>query len=45
MTMFEELLAAWGGEEVVIRFDQPTGAWIFLAIHSRQRGPACGGTV
>ena len=42
--MFEGLLAAWDGEEVVVRFDQPTGAWIFLAIHSRRRGPACGGT-
>ena len=42
--MLEGLLEAWDGEEAVVHFDQPTGAWIFLAIHSRLRGPACGGT-
>ena len=42
--MFEDLLPAWGGEEVVVRFDAPTGAWMFVAVHSTVLGPAAGGT-
>src|SRR6266536_108306 len=42
--MLEELIRSWDGEEVVVRFDQPTGTWIFVCIHSTQRGPAGGGT-
>lgn len=42
--MFEELLAEWDGEEAVIRFDRPSGAWMFICIHSTKRGPAGGGT-
>ena len=37
-------LEGWGGEELLIRQDAPTGAWIAIAIHSTQRGPAVGGT-
>src|SRR5262245_47745098 len=37
-------LEGWGGEELVIRRDPPTGAWILIAIHSTLRGPAVGGT-
>ena len=37
-------LEGWGGEELVIRRDPPTGAWIAIAIHSTLRGPAVGGT-
>ena len=37
-------LEGWGGEELVIRRDPPTGAWIAVAIHSTHRGPAVGGT-
>lgn len=40
----EELLRSWDGEEVVVRFDRPTGAWMFVCIHSTARGPAGGGT-
>ncbi len=40
----EALLKAWDGERVIIEFDQPTGAWIIIAIHSTRRGPAGGGT-
>jgi glutamate dehydrogenase/leucine dehydrogenase len=40
----EELLKKWDGENVVIRFDQPTGAWIVIAIHNTRHGPGTGGT-
>lgn len=40
----ESLLSEWDGESVIIRYDQPTGAWIFIAIHSTRLGPAVGGT-
>ena len=42
--MLEDLLRSWDGEEVVVRFDEPTGAWMFVCIHSTARGPAGGGT-
>lgn len=38
------LLEDWDGEAVVVRHDQPSGAWIFIAIHSTSLGPAAGGT-
>ncbi len=40
----ESILQKWDGEEVIVRFDRPTGAWIFIAIHSTRLGPAAGGT-
>jgi glutamate dehydrogenase/leucine dehydrogenase len=40
----ESLIRSWGGEEVIIRHDKPTGAWILIAIHSTRLGPAAGGT-
>jgi leucine dehydrogenase len=42
--MFEELLRAWDGEEVAVRFDPPTGTWMFVCVHSTILGPAAGGT-
>jgi leucine dehydrogenase len=42
--VFEDLLRSWDGEEVVIRYDEPSGAWIFLCVHSTALGPAGGGT-
>ncbi|MGH3133775.1 MAG: Glu/Leu/Phe/Val dehydrogenase dimerization domain-containing protein [Gaiellaceae bacterium] len=42
--MLEELIRSWDGEEVVARFDRPTGSWMFVCLHSTQRGPAGGGT-
>lgn len=42
--MFEELLRRWDGEHVVTRFDRPSGAWMFVCVHSTQLGPAMGGT-
>jgi len=40
----DSLIKTWGGEEVIIRPDQATGAWILIAIHSTRLGPATGGT-
>jgi leucine dehydrogenase len=40
----DSLIKSWGGEEVIIRHDQATGAWILIAIHSTRLGPAAGGT-
>ena len=42
--MFEELLREWDGEQAVVRFDRPSGAWMFICIHSTRLGPAGGGT-
>jgi leucine dehydrogenase len=42
--MMESLLREWSGETVVVRYDRPTGAWVFIAIHSTRLGPAGGGT-
>ena len=41
---FEELLAGWDGEHVVIRHDEESGAWMFAGVHSTVLGPAVGGT-
>jgi leucine dehydrogenase len=38
------VIEAWDGEQVVTRFDEPSGAWMFVCIHSRRLGPAAGGT-
>jgi leucine dehydrogenase len=42
--MMESLIREWDGETVIVRYDRATGAWIFIAIHSTQLGPATGGT-
>jgi len=42
--VFEDLIRAWDGEEVAIHYDHPSGAWMFVCIHSTKRGPADGGT-
>lgn len=42
--MLEDLIRSWDGETVVVRFDRPTGTWVFVCIHSTVRGPAGGGT-
>jgi leucine dehydrogenase len=39
----KELIKKWHGESVVISFHQPTGTWIFIAIHSTVLGRAVGG--
>ena len=44
MSEMETLIQAWDGESVIVRPDHPTGALIFVAIHSTRLGPATGGT-
>jgi leucine dehydrogenase len=42
--VLEDLIRAWDGEEVIVRFDQPSRTWMFVCLHSTRRGPAGGGT-
>lgn len=39
----ESLLKQWDGETMIIRFDQPSRAWIFIALHSTRLGPPVSG--
>lgn len=38
-----DLIARWDGLGVLVRRDEPTGAWIFVALHDDTLGPATGG--
>ena len=40
---FLELIEAWDGTGIVVRHDEPTGSWIFIALHDDTLGPAVGG--
>ena len=42
--MFESLLRDWDGEETVVRFDESSGSWMFIGVHSTTIGPGMGGT-
>jgi leucine dehydrogenase len=42
--VFEDLLRGWDGEEVAVRFDARSDAWMFVCVHSTVLGPAAGGT-
>jgi leucine dehydrogenase len=42
--VFEELLRRWDGEHAVVRYDESTGTWMLVCIHSTHLGPAMGGT-
>ena len=42
--MFESLLRDWDGEETVVRFDESSGSWMFIGVHSTTLGPGMGGT-
>ncbi len=44
MNDIETLLREWDGLATVVRYDRPTGAWIFIALHDDTLGPAMGGT-
>jgi leucine dehydrogenase len=43
MASLERLIEGWAGECVVVRYDAPSGSWIFIAIHDRTLGMAMGG--
>jgi glutamate dehydrogenase/leucine dehydrogenase len=40
----EDLVRAWGGEELVVRWDEELGTWMLVGVHSTVLGPAMGGT-
>lgn len=40
---FFDILEPWDGVGVLVRRDQPTGTWIFIALHDDTLGPATGG--
>ncbi|NIM01197.1 MAG: hypothetical protein GTN89_10215 [Acidobacteria bacterium] len=40
----EQLIRDWDGLAVVTRYHEPTGAWIFIALHDATLGSPCGGT-
>jgi leucine dehydrogenase len=40
---WQDLIRAWSGEEVVVRYDRPTGAWMFIAIHTARGKRSVGG--
>ena len=42
--MLEELIRGWDGEHVVVRYDEPSGTWMLVGVHSTALGPAMGGT-
>jgi leucine dehydrogenase len=41
--MLDDRIEGWHGEEVVTRFDDVSGTWMFIGVHSTARGPAMGG--
>lgn len=43
MATLQEQIEGWDGECVVVRFDEPTGTWVFIAVHDRTLGMAMGG--
>lgn len=42
-TTLLELVEAWDGVGVVVRHDESTGSWIFIALHDDTLGPPVGG--
>jgi leucine dehydrogenase len=40
----EDVLRQWGGEFALTAYDEPSGAYMFIAIHSTRLGPGAGGT-
>ena len=39
----QNLIKQWNGEAVLVSYHQPTGSWIFVALHDTTLGPAMGG--
>ena len=40
----ENVLRDWGGEFALTAYDEPSGSYLFVAIHSTRLGPGAGGT-
>jgi leucine dehydrogenase len=43
-TRLDRVIESWDGEQVLVRYDAPTGSWIFICMHSHRLGPSGGGT-
>ena len=43
MTAWTDLIKAWPGEEVVVRYDREADAWMFIAIHATHGTRSVGG--
>lgn len=43
MTSWTDLIKAWPGQEVVVRYDHETDAWMFIAIHATHGTRSVGG--
>lgn len=41
--IWTDLIRAWPGEEVVVRYDRPADAWMFIAIHATHGTRSVGG--
>jgi leucine dehydrogenase len=41
---FEDLLTAWDGEQVAVRYDAELDTWMFIGVHSTKLGKTGGGT-
>ena len=39
--MLEDLIREWDGEEVLVGFDEPSGTWMFVCIHSTRVVAGC----
>jgi leucine dehydrogenase len=44
VSVFEDLLTSWDGEQVAVRHDAELATWMFIGVHSTARGPSGGGT-
>lgn len=44
MSDLQSVIREWDGLATVVRFDPPTGAWIFIALHDATLGRPMGGT-
>jgi leucine dehydrogenase len=42
--VLEDVLRDWDGEFALTAYDEPSGAYMFIAIHSTRLGPGAGGT-
>ena len=43
-TRLDRIIESWDGEQVLVRYDAPTGSWILICMHSHRLGPSGGGT-
>lgn len=44
MPRVDDVLRQWAGEFALTAYDEPSGSYLFIAVHSTRLGPAAGGT-